>query len=1659
LKNERNLLQVLNTHPYQNMVGVLFSSSRAGLPFVSRPRRTARLFYKPISWCLILGFFSWVALSLSAHALTFTDIGANLTGVDGASVAWGDYDNDGQLDLLVSGSGTSIIYHNSNGVFTVGAFLTGISYGQAVWGDYNNDGRLDVMQDGFGSGGQTWQIYRNAGSNIFTPVSFPVPGFGNMTTPSSRFISCAWGDYDNDGKLDPLFVAWPYSTLYHNNGNDSFSDSGISVPAPGASDTAWGDYNNDGYLDFVVNGGGGSGLTALYQNLGNSTLVPATNVLTGVYAGSAAWADFNNDGNLDLAVTGQNNNQGVYISMLFVGDGHGGFTNTPTSFDGTVLGSVAWGDFDGDGRPDLVVSSSAGTGTTKVFHNNGNGTLTDTGVSLPGCSDGAVAAGDFNNDGKLDIAIVGAGVAKIFRNDTLLFPNTLPNPPQFFTATATTNTMLLSWSAANDPNQSGGLSYNLRVGTSPVGVDVVSPMADPATGFRRIPALGNAGPGLSKPLKHLHPGTYYWAVQAIDHNFAGSQFTAEASFTISAPVFSTQPASITNAPGTTADFQVTTTGTSPMTFQWWLNGLPLADNGRIAGAITPHLSLTNVQATDAGNYTVVAMNVAGSATSSVAVLTVTAPPVVTTQPTNVTVSAGAATTFSVAVAGTGPFLYQWQFKGTNVDAGTNATLLLTNIQLSQAGAYSVVVSNNYGGVASSNAVLTVIPMTIAVQPSSQSVVGGASASFSASVSGVGPFGYQWQFAGTNIPGATSSTLTLNNAQVSQSGVYDVIVTNAYGSATSSNALLAVTPWAAVQPTKEITAPGSTVTFTALQGGLDASTTYQWLFMGTNLPGATTNPLVLTNAQAGQAGSYSVIVSNAYGMAASSNATLSLKEIVAWGDNTYGQTNPPPILTNVISIAAGSQHVVALNADHTLVAWGDNSAGQTNIPADLSNVVSIASSAMAATTAALKSDGTAVLWGDNSRGQTNVPIGTTNLLSLAVGGGHVVAVKSDHTVTAWGYNVSGQASPPPGLSNVVAVSAGSAYSLALRNNGTVVGWGFSANGEQNFPAGLSNVIAISAGAFHGLALRQNGSVLAWGNNSYGQASVPANLSNVVAISAGFYTSMALKADGSVVAWGNNSNGQSTVPFGLTNAICIAGGSPFSAALLNNGAPVITAQPFSQQPYTGQPIVIHAAAGGAGTLGYQWQFNGTNIEGATNLALTVPNAQAVNAGDYRVIVANAFGSVTSAPVTLTVPVSPPIIFQQPTNIWSLLFSNAAFSLNAGGSLPLFFQWQFNGINIEGATNAALTLTNLQVAHEGLYGVVVSNAYGSVISSNAFLSVSRVVGWGSATNLPPGLTNVVAINGFPAALKGDGRIVTWTAAGLHLVAGVSNGIVAIAPSMSSTCTALSSNGNVSLWNSGTGFPLTSSGSSNVVALGGDNYADLELKFNGRLAGTATNGMSPSLLASMTNVVAVSQGIQYSMALKSDGSVAVWGNTSFGQQNIPAGLSNVIGIAAGGGHCLALKDDGTVAAWGGRFGSATNVPPGLAGVVAIAGGSDHSLALRRDGTVVAWGLGNSGQTNVPAGLSNVVMIAAGATCSLALVGNAPPLTQAAMVKPGTGADSFNLTVPTQSGRVYALEFKSNLNDTIWIPLPLALGTGRNLMLVDPTATNSQRFYRLRAW
>ena len=203
------------------------------------------------------------------------------------------------------------------------------------------------------------------------------------------------------------------------------------------------------------------------------------------------------------------------------------------------------------------------------------------------------------------------------------------------------------------------------------------------------------------------------------------------------------------------------------------------------------------------------------------------------------------------------------------------------------------------------------------------------------------------------------------------------------------------------------------------------------------------------------------------------------EVVAWGYNNYGQTNVPSGLSNIVAVAAGDYHSLALRADGTVAAWGSYYNGLAGyIPMTtlwgLSNVVAVA--AGNSLSLALRADGTVVAWGYSDNGQTNVPTGLGNVVAVSVGLGHSLALRADGTVAAWGSYYARSAhdkdvpvTVPAGLSNVVAVAAGGGYSLALQADGTVAAWGYNYSGQTNVPFGLSNVVAVAAGGAHSLAL--------------------------------------------------------------------------------------------------------------------------------------------------------------------------------------------------------------------------------------------------------------------------------------------------------------------------------------------------------------------------------------------------------------------------------------------------------------------------------------------------------------------------------------------------------------------------------------------------------------
>ncbi|HEV2438387.1 MAG TPA: immunoglobulin domain-containing protein [Verrucomicrobiae bacterium] len=260
------------------------------------------------------------------------------------------------------------------------------------------------------------------------------------------------------------------------------------------------------------------------------------------------------------------------------------------------------------------------------------------------------------------------------------------------------------------------------------------------------------------------------------------------------PSITTDPQDQTVLVGQDANFNVLVSGTLPLNYQWYYN-----TNTVLTNATGSALTLTNAQLTDAGGYSVIVTNAYGSVTSAVAQLSVNVPdsPSIITQPQDQTISLGGTASFTVTAGGSEPLSYQWYYNtNTPVANATDPTLTIANVQLTNAGTYSVTVSNLAGGITSSNAVLAINTNPVApvftLQPASQVVLSGSMASFTALAAGTAPISYQWSKDSTPISGATSSTLTLTNVQPTDAGSYTVMASNSVGTATSSAAVLTVT---------------------------------------------------------------------------------------------------------------------------------------------------------------------------------------------------------------------------------------------------------------------------------------------------------------------------------------------------------------------------------------------------------------------------------------------------------------------------------------------------------------------------------------------------------------------------------------------------------------------------------------------------------------------------------------------------------------------------------------------------------------------------------------------------------------------------------------------------------------------------------------------------
>ena len=486
-----------------------------------------------------------------------------LIGLKNSSVTWGDYNNDSFLDILIAGDSSSsgnlqkpatVIYkNNGNGTFTkqTEISLTGVTNGSVDWGDYNNDGWLDIALTGDTSISESdplpvSEIYTNKGDGTFSKL--------NEVQLTGLFkSSLVWKDFNNDGLLDlalgGIIGNYYVAKIYKNNGSEAFSeqtileldkDLGSLNYRPGKISISTSDWNNDGYTDILL---------ALYinpnqlpkakifKNNGDGTFVKQTEI-TGLRDGSIAWGDYNNDGLEDIISSAYYiGAPQSYGSKIYKNNGDGTFSEqTGISLPGTYESSVAWTDYNNDGYMDILSLSGPINSyqiPTRMYKNNGNETFSlQNGTSFPNLRNASITWGDFDNDNYMDVLLSGFGTSKIYKNIGNYSANSIPNTPVNLQQKVNFNNVKLKWDKASDAQTpQDGLKYNIRVGSNSGICDVVNPMSSP-TGRRQTPTYGNAGPKNDTLTLNLPAGTYYWSVQTIDNSYAGGTWSNENSFTI-----------------------------------------------------------------------------------------------------------------------------------------------------------------------------------------------------------------------------------------------------------------------------------------------------------------------------------------------------------------------------------------------------------------------------------------------------------------------------------------------------------------------------------------------------------------------------------------------------------------------------------------------------------------------------------------------------------------------------------------------------------------------------------------------------------------------------------------------------------------------------------------------------------------------------------------------------------------------------------------------------------------------------------------------------------------------------------------------------------------------------------------------------------------------
>ena len=382
---------------------------------------------------IILIMYSWFN-----YGQSFTDVTGNLPQLATGFSAWGDFDGDGDLDLYYSGyqdvshPGMGGLYRNDSGTFNLvsNSALPLYDYGEADWGDFDGDGDLDIVIIGYDENNVSShaEIYLNNANGTFSPAN---SGMLGVYLGDVHFV-----DINNDNHLDVAVTgtetsSWTDTTkIYMNDGNGNLTEISTSFPSLNFAKIKFGDYDNDGDMDMLINGKNNTTnmpYVKVWNNDGNGNFTENNNIsLSQIWLGDIDWVDVDGDNYLDIFISGTSNTDSEM--HLYINDGFGNF-NEDTSLLGLLPlheSNVSFDDFDNDGDPDFFISGknqglSNGDYYAKLYLNV-SGTFTEyTGFSFTGLINGDLDVADYDNNNYPDIFISGndingSKVAKLYHN-------------------------------------------------------------------------------------------------------------------------------------------------------------------------------------------------------------------------------------------------------------------------------------------------------------------------------------------------------------------------------------------------------------------------------------------------------------------------------------------------------------------------------------------------------------------------------------------------------------------------------------------------------------------------------------------------------------------------------------------------------------------------------------------------------------------------------------------------------------------------------------------------------------------------------------------------------------------------------------------------------------------------------------------------------------------------------------------------------------------------------------------------------------------------------------------------------------------------------------------------------------------------------------------